>query len=56
MLKATARPLSGDKRSALDTYLQDSHARARARGESGVVRDAREAATHRKRQLGRERR
>jgi hypothetical protein len=49
-------PSLGDKPSALDTYLQDSHARARARGESGVARGAREAATHRKRQLGRERR
>ena len=52
-LPSSARP----KPSEFDTYLQDSsRARARARGESGVARHAREAATHRKRQLGRERR
>jgi hypothetical protein len=49
-------PSLGDKRSAIDTYLQDSRAHARARGKSNAVRGAREVAAHRKRQLGRERR
>ena len=54
-LPASARP----KPSALDAYLQDSRAsraQARARGESSVMRDAREVSARRKRQLGRERR
>ena len=51
-LPSSARP----KPSALDSYLQDSRAHAKARGESSVMGHASEVAERRKRQLGRERR
>jgi hypothetical protein len=52
-LPSSAKP----KPSAVDAYLQDSRAHKRAReNESGPVRDARKVETHRRRQLGRERR
>jgi len=55
-LPASAKP----KPSALDSYLRDGRTDRRPaaarRGESSVMRDAREVAARRKRQLGRERR
>jgi hypothetical protein len=51
-LPSSARP----KPSALDSYLQDSRAHAKARDESSVMGHVREVAAHRRRQLGRERR
>jgi hypothetical protein len=51
-LPISAKP----KPSAIDSYLQDSRAHAKARGESSVMGHVREVAAHRKRQLGRERR
>ncbi len=51
-LPSSVRP----KPSALDTYLQDSRAHAKARGKSSVMGHSREAAARRRRQLGRERR
>jgi hypothetical protein len=49
-------PSSRDKRSGFDSWLQDgrSERRSAGAGESSVMRDAREVATRRKRQLGRE--
>ncbi len=49
-------PSSGDKGSALETYLQTGRAERRSAGagESSVMRDAREVAARRKRQLGKE--
>jgi hypothetical protein len=49
-LPSSARP----KPSSIDSHLQESRARSRAK-ESSVVRDAREVQAHRRRQLGRER-
>ncbi|HVA20166.1 MAG TPA: hypothetical protein VMU55_08320 [Solirubrobacteraceae bacterium] len=48
-LPSSARP----KTSSIDSHLQESRARSRAK-ESSVVRDAREVQAHRRRQLGRE--
>jgi hypothetical protein len=48
-LPSSARP----KSSSIDSHLQESRARSRAK-ESSVVRDAREVQAHRRRQLGRE--
>lgn len=48
-LPSSARP----KPSSIDSHLQESRARSRAK-ESSVVRDAREVQAHRRRQLGRE--
>jgi hypothetical protein len=49
-LPSSARP----KPSAFDSYLHDARARSRA-NESSVMRDARDVAARRKRQLDRER-
>ena len=51
-LPSSAKP----KPSAFDSHLQDSRAHAGARDESSIVRRARDAAAHRKRQLDGERR